>query len=144
MRSGPGTIFSTIFSSVLLTQDILGSSTDEDGDCGVHETGSGGAHGMQVDGVGIRDIVDVQGGAGGAGVEEGGGDTDMVDGRCTSDMTTRCTITAGIAMQLAAIRIHLHLLPLAVQPGFGTSSHSGDEAPSTFVFWNQQVSESVS
>jgi hypothetical protein len=48
------------------------TTTDEDGDNGVHRTGSGGSHGMQGDGVGIRDIVDVQGGAGGAGVEAGG------------------------------------------------------------------------
>ena len=82
------TIFSTIFSSVLLTQDILGSSTDEDKDSGVHGTGSGGAHGMRDDGVGIGDIVNVQGWAGGGGLKEGGGDsrsvigdTGVVDGR---------------------------------------------------------------
>ena len=76
------------FCSVLLTQDILGSSTDEDKDSGVHGTGSGGAHGMRDDGVGIGDIVNVQGWAGGAGLKEGGGDsrsvigdTGVVDGR---------------------------------------------------------------
>jgi len=54
------------------------TTTDEDGDTGVHGTGSKEAHGMQNDGVGIGDIVDVQGVAGGAGVEAGstgGGDS---------------------------------------------------------------------
>ena len=55
-------------------------------------TDSGGAHGVQGDGVGIGDIVDVQGGARGAGVESG------------TDMPTVYTITAGIAMQSTAIR----------------------------------------
>ena len=55
------------------TSMLFGTSTtaDEDGDTGVHGTGSKGAHGMQNDGVGIGDIVDVQGVAGGAGVEAG-------------------------------------------------------------------------
>ena len=48
------------------------SWTDEDGDNDVHGTGSGGAHGMQGDGVGIGDIGDVQGGSWGAGVEATG------------------------------------------------------------------------
>ena len=48
---------------------------DEDGDGGLHGAGSGGAHGMRGDGVGVGDIGEVQGGAGGAGVEAGCGDS---------------------------------------------------------------------
>ena len=64
------------------TNMLFGTSTttDEDGDSGVHGTDSGGAHGMQGDGVGIGDIVDVQGGARGTGVEAGGGDSRSVIG----------------------------------------------------------------
>ena len=48
---------------------------DEDGDSGVHGAGSGGAHGMRGDGVGVGDIGDVQGGARGAGDKAGSGDS---------------------------------------------------------------------
>jgi hypothetical protein len=48
---------------------------DEDGDSGAHRAWSGWAYGMRGDGVGVGDISEVQGGAGGAGVEAGSGDS---------------------------------------------------------------------
>ncbi len=99
---------------------------------------------------------EVQGGAGGAGVEVGSGvsrpeiggelDTGVVDGCDTcvvpiscrfAYVTGRYTHQAAIGMPSTAKAMRFQLVTL--QPHFGTPSHAGEEVPSTFVFWSQQV-----
>ena len=70
-------------------RSVSDGAGDEDWDSGVHGAGSGGAHGMRGDGVGVGDIGAVQGGAGGAGVEAGCGDSSRAVGeRDTGKMAT--------------------------------------------------------
>jgi hypothetical protein len=101
--------------------------------------GTGGSR-VEADSVGIRSAI---GGERDTGVVEGG-DTCVLPISCRfAYFTGRCTTQGTIAMPSTEVKaMCFHLVPLGVQPNhphFGTSSHSGEEVPSTFVFWNQHV-----
>ncbi len=110
----------------MLTQDIFGRSTDEDGDSGVHGTDSGGAHGMHGDGVGIGDIVDVQGGTGGAGGEAGGGDSMSVIGERDTDVISTVLFIGACPVLLTVTltcRYMAQVVPTMITPMTGRRHH---------------------